>query len=364
MIYNDKVVLQKERYTMRTFDYKNSPKNYLTSEIVSMLSTIHENKGKQELYIELQGEILETLVKVAKVQSISSSNRIEGIYTSDKRLVEIVNEKTEPKNRKEEEIAGYRNVLNTIHESYAHIDISSNIILQLHRDLYSFAKTSIDGKFKNADNYIIETKENGTEIVLFKPLPAYLTETAIKEICEQFRIAIQKNEIDPLLIIPMFIVDFLCIHPFNDGNGRISRLLTLLLTYRSGYVVGKYISIERLIEKTKEQYYEVLQQSSQEWIDGKNNYLPFIRYFLGVLIKAYNEFEERVSHLKYSKMSKSDRIKKIIDKNVGKFTKKEILDTCPDISYITVERVLLEMQKNGYIVKVGNGRYTWYVKKG
>ena len=348
---------------MRKFDYKNSPKNYLSPEIVAMLSTIHENKGKQELYAELQGEVLETLVKVAKVQSTSSSNRIEGISTSDKRFAEIVNEKSAPKNRNEEEIAGYRNVLNTIHESYAHIDITSNMILQLHRDLYSYAKTSIGGKYKNADNFIVEKTEDGKEFVRFKPLPAYLTETAMKDICGQFTAAIQKDEINPLIIISMFILDFLCIHPFNDGNGRMGRLLTLLLTYRSGYVVGKYISIERLIEKTKEQYYEVLQQSSQDWIDGKNDYTPFIRYTLGLLIKAYGEFEERVSHLKYSKMTKTDRIKKIIENKVGKFTKRDILDACPDISYITVERMLLTLQKEGYIVKVGDGRYTGYVKK-
>ena len=184
----------------------------------------------------------------------------------------------------------------------------------------------------------------------------------MKDICEQFTIAIQKDEINPLLIIPMFIVDFLCIHPFNDGNGRMSRLLTTLITYRSGYVVGKYISIERLIEQSKEQYYEVLQQSSQGWIDGKNDYMPFIRYFLGLMVKAYGEFEERVSHLKYGKMSKPERIKKIIENKIGKFTKKDIQDACPDISGVTIERTLKNLQENNFIVKVGNGRFAGYVR--
>jgi len=347
---------------VRKFNYKNSPRQYLAPEVVSMLSTIHENKGKQELYTELQAEVLETLVKVAKVQSTSSSNRIEGISTSDKRFAEIVNEKSAPRNRNEEEIAGYRNVLNTIHENYAHIEVTPSIILQLHRDLYSFAKVSIGGKYKNADNYIVEKRDDGTEYIRFKPLPAYLTETAMRDICEQFNLAIQKDEINPLITIPMFILDFLCIHPFNDGNGRMSRLLTLLLTYRSGYVVGKYISIERLIEQSKEQYYEVLQQSSQGWIDGQNDYMPFIRYFLGLLIKAYGEFEERVSHLKYGKMSKPERIKKIIENKIGKFTKKDIQDACPDISGVTIERALKNLQENNYIVKVGNGRFAGYVR--
>ncbi|MDR1917871.1 MAG: Fic family protein [Christensenellaceae bacterium] len=347
---------------MRIFDYKTNLGKYLTTEIVGMISSIHENKGKQELYTELQGEMLETLVKVAKVQSTVSSNRIEGIYTSDKRITEIMAEKSVPLNRNEEEIAGYKNVLNTIHESYNHIEISSNIILQLHRDLYSYAKTSIGGQYKNADNLIIETQEDGNEIIRFKPLPAYLTDIAMNDICREFNSAISKGEIDSLLLIPMFIVDFLCIHPFNDGNGRISRLLTLLLTYRADYVVGKYIGIERLIEETKEQYYEVLQASSQNWINGTNDYTPFIRYFLSILIKAYREFEERVSHLKYSKISKAERVKKIIENRIGKFTKKDLEEACPDISSVTIERTLNAFQKDGFIIKIGNGRYAAYVK--
>ena len=347
---------------MRTFEYINSPGEYLTPEVVSLLAKIHENKGKQELYSEMQRDVLETLVKIAKVQSTSSSNRIEGISTSDKRFAEIVNEKSAPRNRNEEEIAGYRNVLNTIHENFTHINISPSVILQLHRDMYSFTNASIGGKYKNADNLIIETREDGTDVVRFTPLPAYLTENAIKDICEQYALALKKGKHDSLILIAMFIVDFLCIHPFNDGNGRMSRLLTLLLTYRSGYVVGKYISVERLIEQTKEQYYDVLQQASANWIEGKNDYLPFIRYFFGLMIKAYGEFEERVSHLKYAKTSKPDRIKAIITNKVGKFTKKDILEACPDISNVTIERVLLALQKAGVIVKIGNGRYTEYGK--
>jgi len=181
--------------------------------------------------------------------------------------------------------------------------------------------------------------------------------------CEAFNNAVKKEAFDPLLLIPLFILDFLCIHPFNDGNGRMSRLLTLLLTYRAGYIVGKYISIERLIEQTKEQYYEVLHASSQGWIDGKNDYMPFIRYFLGILVKAYNEFEERVSHLKFGKISKPERIKKIIENKIGKFNKQDIRDLCPDISIQTIEKTLIELVKQGEIIKIGNGRYAGYARR-
>jgi len=163
-------------------------------------------------------------------------------------------------------------------------------------------------------------------------------------------------------LIPMFILDFLCIHPFNDGNGRMSRLLTLLLLYKSGYIVGKYISIELLIEKTKDTYYEALQDSSLGWHEDENQYGSFVKYYLGVLLKAYKEFENRVEHLRYRKMSKPERIKAVIDQRVGKITKKEIMEYCPDISKVTVERTLTSLVKEGYVQKIGAGAATAYVK--
>jgi Fic family protein len=328
-----------------------------------MLTKIHEHKGRQTLFIEAQADTLSTLVEIAKVQSICSSNAIEGIHTTDQRLNELILEKSVPRNRNEQEIAGYREVLATIHESYDYIFPYPSIILQLHKQLYSFSENAIGGRYKNTDNYIAETDADGNEIIRFKPLPAFLTSDAMNALAENFIKAIEKNEYDPLLLIPMFILDFLCIHPFADGNGRMSRLLTLLLLYRSGYIVGKYISMERLIEKSKETYYEALQDSGINWHENQNNYEPFIRYFLGILQKAYNEFEERMEYLSVKGQSKSDRIKSVIDRKVGKITKKEIMEICPDISKITVERTLNALVTRGFIIKIGNGRTTSYAKK-
>lgn len=347
---------------MRKFDYINIPTKLLTPEIVQMLTSIHEHKGKQDLFLEAYIDELKTLLEVAMIQSTKASNQIEGLFTSDKRLKELVAQKTEPRNRSEEEIAGYREVLATIHESYEYIVPRPNIILQLHRDLYSFSKETIGGTYKNSDNVIAETDAQGNQKARFIPMPAFQTPVAMDELCNNFLEAWQANQVDKLILIPMFILDFLCIHPFNDGNGRMSRLLTLLLFYRAGYIVGKYISMEMLIEKTKETYYEALQASSFGWHDENNDYIPFIKYYLGITLKAYNEFESRVENLKYHNMSKPDRIKSLIDNKLGKITKKEIMDFCPDISKVTIERTLTDLVKNGYIKKVGSGPSTAYVK--
>ena len=345
---------------MRDFDYRDAPKKLLTPEILKLFAQLYEHKGKQELFIEANIDELKTLLNVALIQSTSSSNRIEGIYTSDKRMEELVNEKSEPRNRSEQEIAGYRFVLSTIHESYEYINLNPNIILQLHRDLYSYA--DVGGTFKNTDNIIQETDESGNKKVRFTPVKAYETKDAIERLCNNFKEAWYENKIDKIILIPMFILDFLCIHPFNDGNGRMSRLLTLLLFYKAGFIVGKYVSMEMLIEKTKDTYYEALLESSTHWHEGTNNYEPFVKYYLVILLKAYNEFEERVEHLKQRSLSKPERIKNLIEKKVGKITKKEILDFCPDISKVTIERTLTELVKKGEITKVGAGPNTAYVR--
>jgi len=347
---------------MKIFDYKEHPKTLLTPDIVAMLTGIHEHKGKQQLFVEAHADVLTTLMEIAKIQSTGASNAIEGIHTTDQRLKELVRDKSAPRNRTEQEIAGYRDVLSTIHESYDYIYPRPNIILQLHKQLYSFARSSIGGSYKNSDNYISETDAEGNESIRFQPVPAYLTATAMDSLAEQFNKTLEKDEYDPLLLIPMFILDFLCIHPFNDGNGRMSRLLTLLLFYRAGYIVGKYISIERLIESSKETYYEVLQDSSAGWHDNQSDYLPFIRYYLGILLKAYTEFEERVGYLSQKGLSKPDRIRAFIDGKLGKVSKREIMEACPDISKVTVERTLTEMVKSGYLLKISGGRSTQYAK--
>lgn len=347
---------------MRTFDYKMNPQKLLIPEIVQMIGSIHEHKGKQELFLEANVDDLKTLLKVALIQSTGASNRIEGIYTSDARLKELVSRKAEPRNRSEQEIAGYREVLATIHESYEYIILRPNIILQLHRDLYSYSQGALGGSYKNSDNVIAETDAEGHQKARFVPVPVFQTEETMEMLCTQFLEAWDAGHIDKLVLIPMFILDFLCIHPFNDGNGRMSRLLTLLLYYKAGYIVGKYVSMEMLIEKTKETYYEALQASSTGWHENENSYEPFVRYYLGIMLKAYNEFEDRVEHLKHRKLSKPERIKEVIDKKVGKITKKEIMEICPDISKVTVERTLTELVKNGYIAKVGSGPSTGYVR--
>lgn len=348
---------------MHQFDYKTTPEKLLTPSIVNQLSLLHEFRGKQELYISAKSDTLSALLDIAKIQSTKASNRIEGIYTSDERLHALVMEKAEPRSRSEEEIAGYREVLATIHENYEYIPIRPNNLLQLHRDLYSYGGKEIGGRFKNIDNIIAETDKEGKEHVRFTPTPAFQTPDAIEELCRTFYEAIDDGKYDSLLLIPMFILDFLSIHPFNDGNGRMSRLLTLLLLYRSGYIVGKYISIEMLIEKTKETYYEALKESSIGWHNNQNEYLPFVSYYLGIIIKAYLEFQDRVDHLHGKAMSKPERIRQFFNKRLGKITKSDIATQCPDISLSTIERTLKEMVDNGEIEKVGSGRGTGYVIK-
>jgi len=347
---------------MRNFDYIKTPEKLLTPEIVQMIASIHEHKGKQELFLEANIDELKTLLDVAFIQSTGASNRIEGIFTSDKRLEELVNQKSEPRNRSEQEITGYREVLATIHESYEYIILRPDIILQLHRDLYSYSQGATGGNYKNSDNIIAETDTKGQQKARFIPVPAFQTPDAMNELCSSFLEAWDADRLDKLLLIPMFILDFLCIHPFNDGNGRMSRLLTLLLFYKSGYIVGKYISIEMLIEKTKETYYEALQISSVGWHENRNSYEPFIKYYLGIILKAYNGFESRVGYLRNRNIPKPERIKAVIDKKVGKITKKEIMELCPDISKVTIERTLTDLVKKEYIAKVGSGPATAYVR--
>ncbi|MBR5095220.1 MAG: Fic family protein [Oscillospiraceae bacterium] len=346
---------------MRAFHYKTAYQKLLTPEIVSYLTQIHEQKGKQSKFSDAQHDVLNVLLEIAKIQSTEASNRIEGIITTDDRLKLIVRNKTTPRSRSEREIAGYRDVLTTIHENYAYIPVRPGMILQLHRDLYKFSGMSIGGSFKNADNVIAEALPDGTERVRFHPVPAWETPEAMDLVCAAVNEAIDDPEMDDLLLIPMFILDFLCIHPFNDGNGRMSRLLTLLLLYRTGYPIGKYISIEKLIVDSKESYYEALQESSENWHEGRNDYLPFARYLLGVFIAAYRQFEERAEIMIEAGNSSLGRIRRIIRGTTGRITKAELMARCPDISQVTVQRALKALLDSGDILKIGGGRYTSYV---
>ena len=346
---------------MRSFDFVKESKLIINNNIINLLTAIHEYKGKQTLYIEANRDILSNLLSIAKIQSTSSSNKIEGIYTTDKRFTEIVNGTSEPVNRNEEEIVGYRDVLNTIHENYDYINISPSVILQFHRDLYKYSGISYGGKYKDSQNYIEEMLEDGTKKIRFTPLSPIETPIAIEELCNSYNEIISKGEIDPLLIIPIFILDFVSIHPFNDGNGRISRLLTLLLLYKAGYIVGKYISIEKIIEETKETYYESLRNSSIDWHNNKNDYSYFVEYYLGVILSAYKEFSSRVEYITNKKLTALERISIFFQESITPINKSYLIEKCPDISETTIERVLNTLLTEEKIEKTSSGRYTEYI---
>ena len=346
---------------MRNYIYNKKWEKLITPEIVSLLTQIHEFKGQQNLFIEQQSDTLTILVEIAKIQSTEASNKIEGIYTSDERLKLIALDKTTPQSRDEEEIAGYRDVLSTIHESHEFIPVKPSMILQLHRDLYKYSGLSFGGNYKNSDNIITEELVDGTRRVRFEPVEAWETPEAINELCQSYNEILSQGTANSLLLIPMFILDFLCIHPFNDGNGRMSRLLTLLLLYRTNYIVGKYISIEKIIEQSKETYYEALQASSFQWHENENDYVPFVKYMLGVIVAAYREFENRVDVMITKGYSKPERVAEAIKQTLGKITKREILEKCPDISDTTIQRTLNTLHTNGHIIKLNGGRYTTYI---
>ena len=327
-----------------------------------MTALVHEYKGRQDLFITAKPDILTMLLEIAKVQSVGASNRIEGIDTSGERLNDLVKRSAEPKNRPEQEIAGYRDVLALIHESYDYMPPRANVILQLHRDLYRYHPSVSGGTYKTTDNVITELAASGDSAIRFKPVSAFETPDAMEGLTAAFMKGITAGKYDPLLLIPMFVLDFLCIHPFNDGNGRMSRLLTLLLLYRSGYIAGKYISMEMLIEKTKETYYNALAASSVDWHTGGNSYAPFVQYFLEILLAAYREFSAKVDFLQNRSLSKPDRIRSLFANTLQRLSKKDILERCPDISLSTVEAALTMMVKEAYIIKTGAGKNTAYIR--
>ncbi len=346
---------------MRNFHYNELASRSWDSEIIGLVAQIHEYKGRQELYLKQKPAELDRLIEVAKVQSTEASNEIEGIRTTNTRLMQLVRDKTTPRNRDEEEIMGYRDVLNTIHENYAYIPITSNYILQLYRDLYQYSHKSIGGTFKNTQNYISATDSEGREFVLFTPLAPYETPSAIDAICESYNRMMDTQELDALLLIPVFIHDFLCIHPFNDGNGRMSRLLTTLLLYRSGYVIGRYISLESKIAKNKNLYYDALEQCQKGWTENKEDPTPFIKYLLQIILSAYRDFEERVN-LVEEKLPATEIVRRAVYRKIGKFTKSEVMELCPTISKASIENAIKQLVEKGLLVKHGSGRSTFYTR--
>lgn len=347
---------------MREFNYSKLKDKLWDNEIVSYCAIIHEAKAKQELYIKQKPEELEKLVEIAKVQSTEASNSIEGIRTTNTRLKQLCSERTTPRNRDEEEIAGYCDALSIIHENFDYIPISSNYILQLHNILYSHQNTDIGGKFKNIQNYISATDNKGNSFTLFTPLAPFETPEAIEKICSEFNRAIADNVVDPLILIPIFIHDFLCIHPFIDGNGRMSRLLTTLLLYRCGYQVGKYISLESKISKNKDLYYDALEKAQEGWRDNLENPEVFIKYLLGTIIAAYRDFEERFNIVS-GKVSSLEIVRRAINGIIGKFTKAKLLERCPSLSVSTVEGALRKLIEFDEIERHGKGKSIYYTRK-
>ena len=346
---------------MREFDYSKLLNLNIPANMYNLISKIYEYKGKQELYVANFSDVLEKMVEVAKIQSTKSSNAIEGISTNDSRLEELMNKKSEPRNRNEEEIYGYREVLDIIHENYSDIDFTKNNILTLHSRLYYYSSENHKGKFKTIDNSIVETNAFGEKKIRFQPVSAFETENYIDKMISAYDEAV-KLKVPPLLLIPAVVHDFLCIHPFYDGNGRMSRLLTLLLLYKNGFFVGKYISLEMIIEDTKDMYYEQLQASSENWHSGDNDELPFIKYMLSVIYKAYVECDERFRLIGEKSLTSADRIMKVFEKTLKPLSKSDIVIICPDISQRTIERALKELKDTHLIKQIGSGRATKYIK--
>lgn len=334
-------------------------------EIVSYIAKIHEFKGRQELYIRQKPVELKRLVEIARIQSTEASNKIEGIITTSTRIKQLMNDKITPRNRDESEIMGYRDVLNIIHENHDYIPIKPSYILQLHRDLMKRSGMSYGGSFKNVQNYINETGADGTQFTIFTPTAPYETEAAVEAICSSYERTLAVEAVDPLILIPAFICDFLCIHPFNDGNGRMSRLLSLLLLYQNGFAVGKYISIEKHIEKTKDLYYKALQSADRGWHEEQNDPTPFIRYMLKVILACYTEFEDRVGIVdKAGKKSRPyDIVKVYVSGKIGKFTSADVIVSCPGAGRSAILAALKKLAEENFIVKLGSGRSTYYVRK-
>lgn len=346
---------------MRSFNYSEIKNQKWDSEILGYIAAIYKEAGKQELYLKQRPAELEKLVEIAKIQSTEASNAIEGIVTTNTRIRQLVEEKTTPRNRNEQEIAGYRDALSIIHESFDVIPITRNYILQLHKILYSHSNNPMAGQTKNVQNHISATYPDGHTEILFTPLAPYETPEALDRICEEYNRVIGNLELEPLIAIPVFIHDFLCIHPLNDGNGRMSRLLTTLLLYRNGFYVGKYISLEAKIAKYKDLYYDALGQSQEGWHEGTEDVTPFIKYLLSIILAAYRDFEDRFSIVE-EKLPAIEMVRKATLQKIGKFTKQDIRELCPTLSVSSVEGSLRKLIDLGELKREGKGKGTYYYR--
>lgn len=346
---------------MRSFNYSAFKEQKWDSDILGLIAAIYKEAGKQEQYLKQRPQEMEKLVEIAKTQSTEASNAIEGIVTTSTRIKQLVEEKTTPQNRDEQEIAGYRDVLNVIHESFDAIPITQNYILQFHKMLYSHMNNPLAGRTKSVQNYISAAYPDGHTEILFTPLAPYETSESLDRICEEYNRVIGNLEVEPLIIIPIFIHDFLCIHPLNYGNGRMSRLLTTLLLYQNGFYIGKYISLEAKISKNKDLYYSALSQSQTGWHEGKEDALPFIKYILGTILASYKDFEERTS-LAQEKLPALEMVRMASKSKIGRFNKQDIRELCPTLSDSSIEGALRKLVAAGELKKEGKGKSTCYFR--
>lgn len=348
---------------MRKFDYSFLDNTLIPSNLINITSVIYSLKTGSEIRKDECEKIFTELEKIAKVQSVKSSNAIEGIVTSDERIKEIVNKSSKPLNHDEAEIAGYRDVLNEIHLNYKLIEFNENTILKLHEMMMSYSGDEYGGKYKSEDNVILEIDNEGNRKIRFRPTPAAETSKAMEQLILAYLDARDNSNINKLLLIPCVILDFLCIHPFKDGNGRMSRLLSLLLLYKNGFDVGKYISFEEQINKNKGYYYEALKESSTNWEKNGNTYIPYIENFITTLYMCYKELDKRFNVVNSNKITKKARVEATVLNSLTAISKSEICGILPDVSPTTVEMVLGKMLKEGLIETIGNGRSTKYRKK-
>ena len=322
---------------------------------IATLRNLGEYRGKQQLFVAQSPEVLSGLRQIAAIESTESSNRLEGVVVPKDRLKSLVIKNATPKSRSEQEVAGYRDALALIHESAEHMHFAENVILQLHSILYRYMPQP-GGHWKATNNDIVEKHLDGSVRVRFRPVAAHLTPMAMADMVGRYDVAATQHLADPLVLVPLCVLDFLCIHPFPDGNGRLARLLTLLLLYQSDYVVGRYISLERIFEESKESYYETLEASSQGWHEGKHDVRPWLNYFWGSLLRAYKEFEERVGTLEHGRGAKGERVRNEILKRTVPFSISDIENDCPGVSRDMVRLVLRAMKAEGVIESMGKGR--------
>ena len=346
---------------MRNFNYSAIREQKWDSDVLGLIAAIYKEAGKQELYLKQRPDELEKLVEIAKVQSTEASNAIEGIVTTSTRIRQLVEEKTTPRNRDEQEIAGYRDALSIIHENFDAIPITKNYILQLHKVLYSHMNNPMAGRTKSVQNYISANYPDGHVETLFTPMAPFETPEALVRICEEYNRVIGNMEVEPLIAIPVFIHDFLCIHPFNDGNGRMSRLLTTLLLYRNGFYVGKYISLEAKIARNKDLYYDALSQAQIGWHEEAEDVIPFIKYLLGTILAAYRDFEDRFA-LVERKLPAIEMVRQASMNRLGRFSKQDIRELCPSLSVSTIEGALRKMVASGEIRREGSGKNICYYR--